>query len=241
MQLYDAVIDEIKIIQDRQAAEGKLKDLVFCENNAWPDAGRRNLVLQSDTAIELGNPTTESVSLALWTETVGRVNDNRITLVGPDISATTKSQLPFGKIVLIEGSGFDEENAYDRYREIDLVRFDLSLKGYMMRATSQYMREWSRISKESVKNGFSFSILASTLISELKKIDYVKSVEVIFLTSTVQDVARFKPMAQKVDSINKALSKMMAEMSFDCADCEYEEVCDEVSALRNMRKNHEKE
>ncbi len=240
MQLYDTIIDDIKVIQNLKSAEGRLKELDFSNNSSWPPAGNQNLVLQSDTAIELGNPADESVSLSLWTEMPGVVNDNRITLVGPDIAESDSQRLPFGKIVLIEAMGFNEENAYERYREIDLVRFDVSLKGYMMRAASQYMREWSRISQESVDNGFSFSILGSTLISELKKRDYIKSVEVIFITSANDDVALLKPMAARVDQINKAMSKMVEEMSTDCENCEYEEICDEVSELRNMRKTKEK-
>lgn len=241
MQLYDTIIDDIKVIQNQKFVGARLKELVFSNSLSWPLAGNQNLVLQSDTAIELGNPADESVSLSLWTEMSGVVDDNRITLVGPDITESDTQRLPFGKIVLIEGWGFNEDNAYERYREIDLVRFDVSLKGYMMRAASQYMREWSRISQESVDNGFSFSILGSTLISELKKKDYIKSVEVIFITSANDDVALLKPMAVRVDQINKAMSKMVEEMSTDCENCEYEEICDEVSELRNMRKTKEKE
>ncbi len=240
MQLYDTIIEDIKVIHNQHAVDGRLKELNFSNNISWPSAGGRNLVLQSDTAIELGNPADEAVAFSLWTQTPARVKDNRITLVGPDITASAAPRLVFGKIVLIEGSGFDGENAYDRYREMDLVRFDLSLKGYMMRAANQNMKEWSRISKEAVDNGFSFSILGSALIAEFKKIDYVKSVEVIFITSTAKDVAVFRPMAEQVWKINSAMTKMVEEMASDCTDCEFEEVCDEVAALRTMRKTKEK-
>ena len=236
MQLYDTIIDEIIAFRAPKEAAGELKELAFSRDHLWPAAGDRNLVLQSDTAIELGNPANESLSFSIWTENVDAVTDNRITLIGPDIPGSEGSQLPFGKIVLIEGNGFNEDNAYDRVREIDFVRFDISLKGYMMRAASRYMREWSRISKSAVKNGFSFSVLGSALIGELKKIDYIKSVEVIFVTSTDKDVALLKPVASQVDKINNAMSKMLEEMSVDCDECEYNDVCDEVSELRSMHK-----
>lgn len=236
MQLYDTIIDEILAFRDQKAAAGELKELVFSIDHLWPAAGNRNLVLQSDTAIELGNPANESLSLSIWTENPEAVTDNRITLIGPDIQGSEGSRLPFGKIVLIEGKGFNEENAYDRFREIDLVRFDISLKGYMMRAASRYMREWSRISKSAVENGFSFSVFGTAIIGELKKIDYIKSVEVIFITSTDKDVALLKPVASQVEQINNAMTKMMEEMSFDCDECEYSDVCDDVSELRAMHK-----
>jgi CO dehydrogenase/acetyl-CoA synthase beta subunit len=236
MQLYDTIIDEIIAFRAKKAAAGELKELVFSRDHLWPAAGDRNLVLQSDTAIELGNPANESLSLSIWTENSDAVTDDRITLIGPDIAGSEGPRLPFGKIVLIAGEGFNEDNAYDRVREIDLVRFDISLKGYMMRAASRYMREWSRISKSAVENGFSFSVLGNALIKELKKIDYIKSVEVIFVTSTDNDVALLYPAASQVGKINNAMSKMMEEMSFDCDECEYYEVCGEVSELRSMHK-----
>ena len=236
MQLYDTIIDEITAFRAQKEAAGELKELAFSRHHLWPAAGDRNLVLQSDTAIELGNPANESLSFSILTENSDAVTDNRITLIGPDIPGSEGSRLPFGKIVLIEGEGFNEDNAYDRVREIDLVRFDISLKGYMMRAASRYMREWSRISKSAVKNGFSFSVLGSALIKELKKIDYIKSVEVIFITSTDKDVALLKPVALQVDKINNAMTKMLEEMSVDCDECEYNDVCDEVSELRSMHK-----
>jgi CO dehydrogenase/acetyl-CoA synthase beta subunit len=237
MQLYDTSIDEIIAFRAQKAAAGELKELVSSRDQLWPAAGDQNLVLQSDTAIELGNPANESLSLSIWTENLDAVTDNRISLIGPDVRESAEARLPFGKIVLIEGEGFNEDNAYDRFREIDLVRFDTSLKGYMMRAASLYMREWSRISKTAVENGFSFSVLGSALIKELKKIDYIKSVEVIFVTSADKDVALLKPVASQVGKINNAMSKMMEEMSFDCGECEYNEVCDDVSELRSMHKS----
>lgn len=236
MQLYDTIIDDISAYLAQKAAAAELRELAFANPHLWPDAGDRNLVLQSDTAIELGNPANESVSISIWTEKSKVVTDNRISLIGPDIPESEGSRLPFGKIVLIEGTGFTDDNACDRYRELDLVRFDLSLKGYMMRAASLHMREWSRISKTAVDAGFSFSVLGSALIGELKNFDYIKSVEVIFVTSADKDVAALKPVASQVGQINNAMSKMMAEMSFDCEDCEYSEVCDDVSELRSMHR-----
>ena len=236
MQLYNTIIDEIIAFRALKAAASELKELTFSNHHPWPAAGDRNLVLQSDMAVELGNPANESLSFSIWTENSDAVTDNRITLIGPDIPGSEGTRLPFGKIVLIEGSGFDEDNAYDRLREIDLVRFDISLRGYMMRAASRYMREWSRISKSAVEDGFSFSVLGSALIKELKKIDYIKSVEVILVTSTDEDVASLKPIASQVGKINSAMTKMMEETSLDCDECEYNDVCDDVSELRAMHQ-----
>ncbi|MEZ4578964.1 MAG: hypothetical protein R2875_13445 [Desulfobacterales bacterium] len=48
------------------------------------------------------------------------------------------------------GTDFNADNSYDRYREMELLRYDIHLKGYMMRGVSQYQREWSRVSHEAM-------------------------------------------------------------------------------------------
>jgi len=145
--------------------------------------------------------------------------------------------LPFGKIVLIGGNGFNEENCYDRFREMDLSRYDISLKGYMMRAVSQYMREWSRVSCEAVKNGFSFSILGSALSQKLKELNYVDAVEILIVTSSAEDVRELKKTGDRFLQYINAMTKMAEEMDFQCESCEFQEICDEAEELRDMRRS----
>jgi CO dehydrogenase/acetyl-CoA synthase beta subunit len=240
MQVFEDIISDIRAFHDQKMAEGVLRVLPYSQNLFWPSAGDQNMVFQSDTAVELGHPALESVVFHLWTENLSLINDGQISLIGPNIAETTVPTLPFGKIVLIGGSGFNDENAHDRYREIGLARFDLSLKGYMMRAASQYLREWSRISRDAIAKGFSLSTLGSALIHKYKKMNYVSAVEIIFITSEQGGFEIIAPLADKAMKINNAMSKMMAEMSFDCEDCEYEEICNEVAAMRNMRKTRQK-
>lgn len=236
MDLFDDFITEIKVFQGQKRISGEERELPFSEDIHWPEGGNRNLVLESETGLEIGNPSDESVSLTLWTEARDLVVNNRISLIGPDVPENKQGRLPFGKIVLIGVHGFNDDNAYDRYREIDLVRFDVSLKGYMMRAASQYMREWSRISRDAIDKGFSFSILGSSLITAFRKLEYVEAAEVIFITSKKIDFTGLKHLASKVSKINGAMSKIMEGISHDCEACDYEEACREVAAIRGMRK-----
>ena len=120
---------------------------------------------------------------------------------------------------------------------MDFLRYDLSLKGYMMRAVSQYMREWSRVSKEAVENGFSFQILGSALLQNLKALDYVSEAEVVFVTSSPEDVRELKKPADRFMKYINAMTKMTEEMDFDCESCEYQDVCNEAEELQGMRKS----
>jgi len=201
----------------------------------WPAGGSRNIVLKEDLGLELGNPKMESVSCLLWTENLTWIEDGRITLVGPDFFESDAKSLSFGKVVLVGVEGFDEDNVYERHKDLDFLRYDLDLKGFMMRAVSQYMREWCRISREAILKGFSARHLGSSLISLLTQRPYVKSVEVIFVTSSTEDVARLKEITANSEKIISAMNKMAGEFEYDCASCNYQEVCDEADGLKGMR------
>lgn len=201
----------------------------------WPAGGGRNIVLKEDLGLELGSPEKESVSCLLWTGNLSGIADGRITLLGPDFPESRGESLPFGKVVLAGVEGFTADNAYDRHKDMDFLRYDLDLKGFMMRAVSQYMREWCRIGNEAILQGFSARILGSALMSLFRERPYVKAVEVIFLTSSTSDVMRLKEITEPAEKIIAAMNKMASEMDFECGSCDYQDVCDEAQGLKGMR------
>ncbi len=236
MDLFDKHIDGIRAFLAERAEQPGITEFTAAAEVNWPAGGNSNLVLSSDTAVELGSPKTAATSFLIWTDKPDTVRHGRISLIGPDICRETRALVPFGKAVLIEVSGFDEDNSYDRYREMELAKYDLSLSGYMMRAVSQYQREWSRISHQAKADGFSLSLLGNALINELMKKPYVHGIEMVLVTAGVEDVLALKAIGDKVAEITGAMNKMAEEMDFDCDDCEYSPVCDEVSELRSMRQ-----
>ncbi len=236
--MFTKDVDTVQAFLDTKKKEKILQTLKYQKKMNWPAGGGRNIVLMDDVALELGSPRAGSVSFLLWTQEPGKVKDGRIRLVGPDLPHLYKSgakEVPFGKIVLLEVKGFDEENTYERYREIEATRFDVDLKGYMMKAASQYQREWSRISREAMKNKFSLSHLGTDLIARYRRLDYVNAVELIFITSSAADVQHLQETANRVGRIISAMNKMLEEMSFDCSECEYVDVCDEVEELGKLK------
>jgi CO dehydrogenase/acetyl-CoA synthase beta subunit len=207
--------------------------------NVWPSGKGRNVVLSDEMAVELGSPRMNSVSCLVWTGKPELVCDGKISLIGPDIKESNGKSLPFGKIVLVGVSGLDEESTYDKYKEMEAIRYSLDLKGYMIRAVSQYQREWSRISKEALENAFSFDILGSALRQEYLKKDYIHAVEFLFVTSSGEDVSQLQEITKNVGRTINALNKMLSEIDPDCDKCEYNDVCDEVDELRGMKKHLE--
>ena len=232
MELFEPIIESVKrFVEDHD----RKKAWTAREEITWPEGGNRNIVLREDMGLELGSPETQSLSCILWTENLDLVQDGLITLVGPDLSQSYGKSLPFAKIVLVGVSGFTEENTYERYRDMELIRYQLDLKGFMLRAVSQYMREWCRISSEAVIKGFSAQVLGSVLMRLFRDKSYVQAFEVIFLTSGTDDVNTLKEITEPSRKIIAAMNKMAEEFAFDCSSCEYQDVCNEADALKGMR------
>jgi len=236
MQLFHDIIEEVRTFIQMPRTSFPIREYPSFPEISWPAAGPRDIILQSDTGVELGNPKDQSVSFLVWTNDLSRVRDEKISLLGPDINEADSNRLPFGRVVLIGGTGFDEENSYTRFREMDLSRYDISLKGYMMRAVSQYMREWSRISREAVKSGFSLPLLGSAMIQKLKALDYVDCVEILFVTSSNPDVLLIKQTGDRFIQLINAMTRIAEDHDFDCENCEFQPVCDEAEDLRRMHK-----
>ena len=232
MELFD---DTIKLIQAFVLDHDQKRTWTAREETSWPEGGNRNIVLKEDMGLELGSPETQSLSCILWTEKTDLIHDGLITLAGPDLSESYGKSLPFAKIVLVAVDGFTEENTYEHYQDMELLRYQLDLKGFMLRAVSQYMREWCRISREAIIKGFSAQVLGSALMRLFYEKSYVKAFEVIFLTSSRDDVNRLKEITEPSGKIIAAMNKMAEEFDFDCASCEYQDVCNEADVLKGMR------
>jgi len=236
MELFERTFGEIRDYINKRNSKTWM---TAQRDTMWPGGAGRNIVLSDDMAVELGNPQMESSSCLIWTEHPDLVQDRKMTLIGPDIPSGLNASLPFGKVVLVAVSGFNEDNTYDRYKEMEAVRYAIDLKGYMIRAVSQYQREWSRISREAVQNGFSFDVLGHALRNEYMKKDYIRSVEILFVTSNTEDVRELKEITKNVGRTINALDKMLNEIDPDCDECEYNDVCDEVGELKSMRKSRD--
>jgi CO dehydrogenase/acetyl-CoA synthase beta subunit len=232
MELFKETIAQVR---DFVARTGPRRPWDVDITNVWPKGGGRNIVLKEDLGLELGSPEMDSVSCLLWTHDLPLVEDGRITLIGDDFPDKTGSSLPFGKVVIAGVEGFSEDNAYDRHKEMDFLRYNLDLKGFMLRAVSQFMREWCRISKEALRANFNAQVLGSALIGLFRTQPFVKTVEIIYCTSSTADVSRLKEITSPAEKIIAAMNKMAGEMDFECETCDYQAVCDDATQLKSMR------
>ena len=235
MNILNSIIHNVKDYMEEKKSSLPYSEFEAQKPVAWEKAESNNIILLPDLGAELGHPDLASVSFLTWTSDKSLVEDNKITIIGPDIHEASQSGLPFGKVVIAEVEGFDEHNAVDRNREMYLSKFDISLQGFMLKSASAYMAEWCRISKEAVHQGFSLEHIGSAMIQELKKSDYVKAVEVLFVTSSKEDVNQLYDMGNRSVRTVNAMSKMVNEMSYDCGACEFQDICDDAEELKNIR------
>lgn len=203
------------------------------------------IILRSDTFVELGNPEVGSTSLFLWTNTLSLVQDGRITLFGPDIPESAGASLPFAQILMVGGRNITRQK-HERIQEHQHVSD--RIEGYMVRTSARSV--WGRVSKEAAGRGFSFQTLGRALMSLMKlgAPEDVEAMEVIFVTSSREDVRRLDEIAAEVQGIGSGIVKGVwkekgydIECDYNCTSCTHKPVCDEIRDLNAVRKEKEKE
>lgn len=239
MDLYDKHIEEILAVL-RNEAHVEQTTLLYNKEHAWPRVEKEQLIMLADTALELGHNKTASLESIIWTEKEETVQDERITLYGPDVAELAANchgqPVSFGKIVLLASDDdIDEEEAYEFFENIDIIRYSLKLEGYMLRGFFQHNREWSRISKDALTNGFNFETLGTELIRDYKKLVHVKAVEVIFFTDEPL-INRLKSTTAACNKISSALNKIADNIIMDCGHCSEKAICDEIGEMKEMHK-----
>lgn len=200
------------------------------------------IILREDTFVELGNPNTASCAFVLWTDNPALIRDGRITLVGPDIVESQGRNLPFAQVLMLGGSALQEEHqeVLDRSQYV----FD-QIEGYMIRSVPQRM--WSRVSKAAVDKGFDFQTLGRALMGIFKtQLPQVEAMEVLFVTSSKEDLALLENIATQVEKISgdirrKSLVRRLdgtyeCTTGYDCNVCSDKAVCDDIKELIALRK-----
>jgi len=200
------------------------------------------VILRGDTFVELGSPDAGSCAFLLWTDNPSLIRDGRITLIGPDIQETPGASLPFGQVLMVGGKdlGKEEHSALEQSQYISD-----QVEGYMIRSTPERM--WSRVGKDAAAKGFDFYTLGKALMTIFKSgVPKVQAMEVIFVTSSKEDVQRLDDIAQQVQKIDKDIVRetwlsrgydvLECTLGWDCDACADKPVCDQIRKVITVRK-----
>ena len=172
MRLYNNLINEIKdSLYDAKAVSSEITLSVSNKNS---------VILLSDTAFELGGSNKPCVSSLAVSSDI--IFSNSVYLLGNDLNEI-KSDSPFAKFVFIQVENFEnEQDTFNKIKELEALRYHLSVDGFMTRASALNMREQIRVSKRAIKSSVTFADYGKTLLSKYLEFNYVKSAEIYFVT-----------------------------------------------------------
>jgi len=229
MGLFDEPFREVEdFLREKQGLK-QIRELLLKPGLNWLEEA--SLILEEESALELGHPSQGSLSFLVWSQAIKK-NQDRILILGPDLSELKEKKVLFGQIIRVYGSFPDEYQCYCQLRD---ALYQTRLKGLMVRLIPSQQVIWCRVNQTALAQGFSLSHLGWALIKKIKALSFVASVEVIFITSGKKDLNRLKPAGEKVARISGALVKMVEEKNFECESCEYWEVCEKVLELKQIR------
>jgi CO dehydrogenase/acetyl-CoA synthase beta subunit len=201
------------------------------------------LILKEDTAVELGGPASAGTAFLLWTDDVSLVSDGRVTLIGPDITETTTNVLPLGQVMLVAGSSLKKELQPRLERDL---RYAEGVPGYATRSTGG--RIWSRVSRRAYEDGFSLRRLGGTILSQLHRKQAAEAAaEIVFVTSSVEDVQSLEKIGAQVRKLSHDLRrerlKQVSNGEYECQSgvacdvCTDNEVCADIRQIVAIRKS----
>jgi len=254
LEPFDAYIEKLRKYLEDIGKRGQLREISCPAKVAELMEGlpvrvgpqeRANIILKEDTAVELGNPNVASCAFLLWTPNPTLVRDGRITLIGPDIQEGVGQSLPLAQVLIIGGPGLKDQHHLVLEQHYIISN---QIEGYMIRLAPQRQRMWTRVSKEAMEKGFSFEALGRAIMAIYKSgFPVIDAAEVVFLTSSKEDVEGLESIATEVQKIkNDALSGRFARKDdgsyectseyVDCTECPDQVICDEIRDLIRLRR-----
>ncbi|MBM3157543.1 MAG: hypothetical protein FJ004_09715 [Chloroflexi bacterium] len=252
MSIFDAYIAKVAEYIETMQASGRRVMVFDCSGDkerllvglpvkVGPGAGS-GIVLRGDTFAELGSPEVGSCAFPLWTNNTNLIKDCRITLVGPDILESRGESLPFGQIIIAAGEklGDKQHSALDEGQYISD-----QIEGYMVKSTPGRM--WTRISSKAAEQGFGFEALGKALMGLYRsRVPEVERMEVVFITSSKEDIEKLEEIAAQVRKIGKDIVRenwlargydiLECTFGWDCGSCPDRTVCDDIKEVIKVRK-----
>lgn len=231
MELYNALISKTEEL----LAGNTPKTWEYSPAGCWTDHGASELVLQSDSAFELGAVGYGSANYICPTSSASAVDKDEIQLYGPDITEI-KGDTCFARIVFIRVGVMDgdDEETYRALKDIEFCKYHVYPEGYMVRMSPESYREQVRVSKQAVRRGINFRAIGSSYIAKYKENPNVLNVRVIFVTDPKLNFDAFKVSAKMADDITSTLTHILEGLPTDCSVCQLKEVCDEVEGMKEL-------
>lgn len=234
MRLYDSLIGELSELTDKATK----KEFMYSSERCWPETKDYELIMQRDTAYELGASGKEALNYTLITSNDKLLDSDKVVLYGPDISKISGANC-YARISVIlvkedEEVENDTDKLYHMISDIDFVKYHIYPKGYMVRTSGQTTREQVRIGKKAIKNGMDFERIGNTFIKHYKEDKRVLRAGIIFITDESLDFSKLKKSADKATEIRNSLNRINEGMPTECSLCGIKDICSEIEGLKEL-------
>jgi len=204
--------------------------------------GYKEIILEEETALELGGVNSKSFSIIFPISDDRLIEHGQITLLGCEISKIVETNIDFGMMVLI-GINNDTDKEIDELRHLNFI--SNGIEGFSIRTIPR--RFWCRISSLALKKDFSFEFLGNAIISlyQQKFQDLIKSIEIFFINSYQDSIEHFIELSADIYSKSKEKWKKKIEewrkrincdYDWGCEICPYQEECYDVKQLLVSRE-----
>jgi CO dehydrogenase/acetyl-CoA synthase beta subunit len=147
-------------------------------------------------------------------------------------------------VLIAAGEGLKPED-HEKLQQAQHVADQI--EGYMVRTTSENV--WGRVSVDAAAKGFDFETLGRALMGLVKaEAPAVSAMEILFVTSSKEDVKRLNGIVSEVKEIGSEILKETwkargydLDCDYDCASCTDQTVCDDVRDVIVAQKKKIKE
>ena len=231
MELYNSLINDTRT--QLEGLSAKVWD--YSPADCWTDVGSSELVLQRDSAYEMGAMGKGSANYVLFTSSSELVNKDQVILYGPDMGQI-KGDCDFARIVLLRVGVLDDDDeaVYRTLKDIEFAKYHVYPEGYMVRMSPESSREQVRVSKKALGKGISFRSVGASYVAEYKKDANVLNATVIFITDPKADYAALQAAAKKASAVTGTLTHILEGLPTDCSICALKDICDEVEGMKEL-------
>ncbi|MBN2151501.1 MAG: hypothetical protein JW839_08650 [Candidatus Lokiarchaeota archaeon] len=199
---------------------------------------------EDEVHVHLGNHAMPSTALFLIAPFQEAVHDGRITLVGPDIPRLPAGSVPFALAVVGWGAGLTPDQIKELRRGLQLTD---QIEGFAQRSALREVR--FTLSRDLFEKGASFRHIGQAFL-HFYRTQYpglLQAVEVVFLTASTVAVAALRRMAESIRDematswrarlAQKAKARDDCEFEWECEECEYQRVCEELRDIIRLRED----
>ena len=205
----------------------------------------KEIILQEETKLELGGANKQSFSIIYPLTEINLVQNNKITVLGPEIHEISTHNIDFGMFILL-GVKKISEKIYNELLHFNFI--SNGIEGFMIRTIPR--RFWCRLSNELINKDVSFELLGNAIMHLYKQKfkDIIESMEIIIVNSHPDSIMKFIELTEEIresqrtrwkGKIEKWKQNIDCDYDWDCAECPYIETCDDVREVLEEREKIE--